>query len=473
MKLQGDIGVKLRTDCKISVDGGKYRILSDRSIPSISIGPMIAMVLDILNSGYTINETIDILAKLMKSEREIIEKKLEAIIEITEPFIAMNNDFHLETNIDIKKYLKDIGIEKDTLEIIRKPFPAYLVFNLTDKCERRCIYCYEEAISIPKGKKVNAEIDVNRFRVLLKEAVDNGCSKFEIGGGDPFCICNIAEYLKVAMKSDMDFTISTKSFLSKGMCHEIREIGLKEIQISMDSHIEEIADMLMCSKNAYSEILETIKNLQDEKINIRLKMVVNKYNIEHIDKSIIFFGDKGIKDISFNLYGMSCGRHSKILYPTEKQIDIFESNILKLKNYINKSEMNLQYIPGMANEFYKRGNASLAYKTCMRGICASCTYSMTIRPNGDVVYCSFLSKHPDFVIGNILRESINSCWNSTKIKQLRNPERYRFKNTICYDCDLFDICKEKRCYLRSMVYKGTPYDIDPWCKYGDSNFHDY
>ncbi|HDD69455.1 MAG TPA: hypothetical protein ENG61_03755, partial [Candidatus Korarchaeota archaeon] len=100
--------------------------------------------------------------------------------------------------------------------------------------------------------------------------------------------------------------------------------------------------------------------------------------------------------------------------------------------------------------------------------CGGITLGMIVLPDGKVTICERLGTNPDFIYGDLSKQSIVEAWNSDRIKEiLATFDRERFKGSPCYSCKEFDKCvgAGKLCYFRIVaVYGGMKVGVpDPLC----------
>lgn len=168
---------------------------------------------------------------------------------------------------------------------------------------------------------VNSEfLSVERFKEIIIEASQIGVKEIEISGGDPFVLSNIFDYIDVMTKHFTGvWSVSTKAFLSKEDVKKLKNVGLNEIQVSIDSFNAVTADKMMGDTGASDGVLATISNILAENLVLCTNTVVtslNIYDLPDLFKKLMCLGAKYIR---FSYYYMSGNRHKDHLYPTNEQ----------------------------------------------------------------------------------------------------------------------------------------------------------
>lgn len=92
-----------------------------------------------------------------------------------------------------------------------------------------------------------------------------------------------------------------------------------------------------------------------------------------------------------------------------------------------------------------------------------------ILPDGKVSICEQLYWLPQFIIGDLRKQTFEEIWNSQKALDLFNMERSLFKKSPCLSCKIIDVCnkRHRRCIVKTIKAYGTDkwnYP-DPRCEY--------
>jgi cyclic pyranopterin phosphate synthase len=111
----------------------------------------------------------------------------------------------------------------------------YLRISVTDRCNLRCRYCMpEEGISsIPHEEILRYEEIWRIVRVYATE----GISKVRLTGGEPLVRKGITEFIFRLSRIDgiEDLSLTTNGVLLKEFAQDLKQAGLKRINISLDS----------------------------------------------------------------------------------------------------------------------------------------------------------------------------------------------------------------------------------------------
>lgn len=417
--------------------------------------------------------TITDIKRIMLDNFSISHSDTETAIELLTPYITddvskINKRFPVELRRAVNDYKKrNHDSNKLQFKIPQKSQPELLSITLTPKCGRRCVYCFAAVDNVGD----HCCMDLELFQSIIEQAAEMGIKGVELTGGDPFIIANISEYVNLVIKHRMHCYLSTKHLVDPNMVQELFDVGLREIQISLDSSEEKLADTLMGVPGSYKQVLQSIRNFKNKGFKITVRCVILKQNIGEIPDLIRLCDELNVDIISFNLYGMSCGRHNVDYFAAEEEIITLTNIIEDIKK--RDIDLHIDYPSEAILQYIRSRNYSMEYKHHSRGICGAMTNSMTVRMDGKVAYCANLMNLDEMVVGDLTRQSLIEIWDEKTYERLSSPSRRYFAGTQCEQCESFDYCINKRCYFRVWMAYRRIYDKDPMCKYGIKEFQTY
>ena len=425
--------------------------------------PITALILNFFDGNNTIDDIVKILKGTINVNEKIAYKTINKLFHMFPDVIVLANGSKrkkispIELIRGVKKY------NGDDISIRKLNYPKELYFDVTTKCNYRCVYCYKASMYSNKNE-TEKYLTTNRWQEITAEASSVGCTKVTFMGGDPILNPNLLEYIEVAAKNELETITSTRSKLEVDYLMKLKDAGLNSLQVSIDSCKADIVTRLTGLENAYDDAVTTIEKSLEIGLDIGIKSVITKYNIEHIPQLIYNMIKKGIKRIAFNYYSASAGRHNINLYPTIEQIRILDEKMISIINNCGEN-IEIDYVFNKTNDY----NKSLEYMVMHRKRCAASRDVLCIKADGTIGFCDQLMFLKEFNVGDLNKQDLMEIWNSEEIKKLIEPNREAFKNTDCYQCNLFERCYPRRCFLRSYLHYGTPFEKDPWCPYGEAN----
>ncbi len=111
----------------------------------------------------------------------------------------------------------------------------YLRISVTDRCNLRCRYCMpEEGIPlITHGDILSYEEILRIVRIFARE----GISKVRLTGGEPLVRKGMVEFISnlSGIEQIEDLSLTTNGVLLKTLAQDLKNAGLKRVNISLDS----------------------------------------------------------------------------------------------------------------------------------------------------------------------------------------------------------------------------------------------
>ena len=111
----------------------------------------------------------------------------------------------------------------------------YLRISVTDLCNLRCIYCMPKE-GIPKIQHEDI-LSVEEIEEIVKVFVKLGVNKIRLTGGEPLVRKGILDIVERIGKLEgiRDFAMTTNGLLLKEYAKDLRALGLKRVNISLDT----------------------------------------------------------------------------------------------------------------------------------------------------------------------------------------------------------------------------------------------
>jgi cyclic pyranopterin phosphate synthase len=111
----------------------------------------------------------------------------------------------------------------------------YLRISVTDRCNLRCTYCMPEAgISLMSHAEILSYEEI--FQVV-EAATELGINKVRITGGEPLVRAGLAKLVKMIAGTGAidDIALTTNGILLARFAAELKEAGLRRVNVSLDS----------------------------------------------------------------------------------------------------------------------------------------------------------------------------------------------------------------------------------------------
>lgn len=146
----------------------------------------------------------------------------------------------------------------------------YLRISVTQRCNFRCLYCMPK-IPFNHQPKENL-LSFEELFLFVKVAIDEGIEKIRITGGEPLLRKDLSVFIKMIndYKKDLDLAITTNGFLLKDFAKDLKDAGLKRLNISLDTLESKKAKIL-----AQKDVLDSVLVGIDEALSVGLKVKLN------------------------------------------------------------------------------------------------------------------------------------------------------------------------------------------------------
>lgn len=354
----------------------------------------------------------------------------------------------------------------------QRPFitgaPFLVVWDITYACNLKCKHCYANA-----GKNHRDELTTDEAKRVIDKLDHASVPIIAFSGGEPLVRKDIFELTDYARNRGMYVAVATNgTLISKGKAREMKEKGIRLVQVSLDGASAETHDSFRGINGVYKKAIQGIKNCVDEGLFVTIATTAMKFNYKEIPKIIDLCEDLGVKWFAlFNFVPTGRGEfiEENDLSPFERE-QLLNDLWVKVKNggkvdvfstapqfirvaWENKIGKNEKIVPTqIANLSLPPKYADIAE---FFGGCGCGRFYCAIRPNGDIDPCVFFP----LTIGNIKEDDFENLWkNNPIIKDLRNKD---ILEGNCGSCDYRYYCGG--CRGRAYSSTGNYLASDPGC----------
>jgi cyclic pyranopterin phosphate synthase len=199
----------------------------------------------------------------------------------------------------------------------------YLRISLTDRCNLKCIYCHPPQ---KIGYLDRAEIcSYGELYQVVKTAVRMGIDKVRLTGGEPLLRRGILEFLRSLHELEhlREVCLTTNGTLLLPILNELKEIGVKRINVSLDTLSEDLFYHMTGSRklDAVMDAIQVASQLFKVKVNM---VVLRGVNHSEIVRFMDTFLDKSV-EVRFIEFMPLCGKGWKkdSFFPYEKIKEAF------------------------------------------------------------------------------------------------------------------------------------------------------
>lgn len=313
----------------------------------------------------------------------------------------------------------------------KHPRLSSLQFELSTRCNERCIHCY-----IPNYKK-NAGLDLtfDKFKYVLDQFVEMGGFEVILSGGEALLNKDIHRMLLYSREKDLQINLLSNLIALKDEdISLLKEVNPSLIQVSLYSMNSQIHDEITTVKGSFEKTKTSIEKLHAENIPLQISCPLMKANKDGYDAVMKYAQSLKVKCqtdyIMMAQTDLNVGNLANRLTieETEKVI----RDILKYDVDYKEKTLALEALSNLSEEDY-----------CEMPYCGVGINQICVTVNGDLFPCPGWQ---DMVVGNVYKNSLQEIWNnSIELQKIREIRRGDFPK--CIKCEAKDYCN--MCLVRN------------------------
>ena len=145
-------------------------------------------------------------------------------------------------------------------------------------CNNNCSFCAQAMNRIHNKTTDEIKRDIDK-------ALEDGCDRVVLTGGEPTIRRDIVELVKYARKIGFDnvqMQSNGRMFYYKQFCQKLIDAGVTEFAPALHGHIPEVHDYLTRAPGSFKQTLTGIKNLVEMKQYVTTNTVVVKTNYRFV-----------------------------------------------------------------------------------------------------------------------------------------------------------------------------------------------
>ncbi len=182
-----------------------------------------------------------------------------------------------------------------------------VVWNMTRRCNLKCIHCYSNSANIDYPDELTTE----EGKKLIADLAQLGSPVILFSGGEPLLRQDLFDLAHYATDKGMRAVISTNgTLITKEVAARLRKIGLSYVGVSLDG-LEKTHDRFRGKNGAFAEAIAGMRNCRDAGIKVGIRFTVNKHNLADVPAMFDLLRKEKIERMCF-YHLVYTGRASKL-----------------------------------------------------------------------------------------------------------------------------------------------------------------
>jgi len=378
---------------------------------------------------------------------------------------------------DALRYGRQSGrLPAHLLQFSRDKRPV-VVWNVTRRCNLKCLHCYAHAAGAPSCNELNTAEGIR----LLDDLSGFGVPVVLFSGGEPLARKDLPELITHAVQKGMRAVLSSNgTLISRDRADALKRAGLSYVGISLDG-MQAVNDRFRGVAGAFRSAVNGLENCLEAGIKVGLRFTVGKFNVHEIGPIFKLVAERSIPRVCF-YHLVYAGRGSRLIdedlshAETRQALDLVmdltrrlhdsgrPTEVLTVDNHADGPYVVLR----LQRENPQRAEAALELLR-MNGGNNSGRGIGCIGWDGEVHADPFW-RHYSF--GNVRKRSFADIWCDTSDPLMqRLKQKTKHVTGRCAGCRWLDICAGNF-RVRAEAVTGDTWAPDPACYLTESEISD-
>ena len=177
----------------------------------------------------------------------------------------------------------------------RDRVPLSGAFDLTYRCNFRCVHCYGGFPAGPGGSP-GGELETARVLDLLSEAAGAGCLMLLLSGGEPLLRDDFVDIYIAARRLGLIVTVFTNaSLLTQAHLDAFTDYPPHMVEVSVYGAGEETYERVTGARGSFRRVRRSIEQLVERRIRVGLKTMILRDNVEDVPAIAAYARDLGLR----------------------------------------------------------------------------------------------------------------------------------------------------------------------------------
>lgn len=311
-----------------------------------------------------------------------------------------------------------------------------------------CEHCFASA----NENHENRDLPDSEFLLLFDRILRPEVRAISLTGGEPLMRSGLViEMLDRIKDTGITTTLNSNGwFLDNSLVKKLKESGLSQVQVSLDSSTPENHDAFRKKEGSYRHVMDAIRNCANNGLPIYARVTITSFNYNEMPGILHLVQENGGQGIIVKtLVPSGRGQNSESRPSREQQISAVTSLVESVKTDLDATNEKVKFLTPsypflIDSQFVKYSDP-----------CECGDKLAFISSSGNVQPCGYTH----YVLGNLNETSLEDIWNKSPF--LLNWRKKRL-NGKCLSCKFSAQCNGG-CRAAAYETNGSLDTVDPLC----------
>ena len=286
-------------------------------------------------------------------------------------------------------------------------YPIHVEVGLTNMCNHKCIFCALDWVVGKDKTKIDTGVMLNTLEDMANQGVK---SVVFAGDGEPLLHKDIPKFVENGKAYSLDLATTTNGVLLNGEVAERCLPYLSWLRVSINAATKETYSKIhKTNEKDFYKVISNLKNAVDlvhkhsYPVTIGVQTLLLPENINEIESLAKLIKEIGADNIQIKPYSQHPYSENKI------SIDYATVNLADKLEVLNSNKFQVAY----RENTIQRLKDKSAYNNCY-----GLPFFALISAKGDVIPCNLFYNNPEFIYGNLYKDSFPKIWKSERRQKI-------------------------------------------------------
>ena len=188
-------------------------------------------------------------------------------------------------------------VRRDNLRHLPDRFPLSCQWEITCRCNLRCVMCYTDCFN--RADKIREELTTDQILRIMDELADAGCLELCLTGGEPLARPDFFDLYDHAVAKGFLITLfSNGTLITDAVADRLAALPPHRVEISLHGFTQQSFEAITQGHQSYARCMNAIRLLIERRVPLVIKttaMTLNRKEILDIKRYVQRLGSVGYK----------------------------------------------------------------------------------------------------------------------------------------------------------------------------------